>query len=340
MLRKFVGSLIVLYCFSNGFSAVAEGPIQHLHNLAGIKLYNGKEEKKFERTEGISKPFMTYFKGSKTELCYTAVRHANSVSSPTFQLVKNTFDSFDPEILILEGFYYECGRSPSFILSSIKQEEGQKHWQGGEVSFAASLAHKKGIPFVGAEPTDKAILSQLTSKGYTDRDFVFFYFLRNIPQYGRSKELSAEDQLPMLFDRDMERWDGHHILQSIPTYGDYQDWFHRHYPEKLSFKKLIDHDLTCPQADSELFFHQLSNEIELIRDTHILKVQLDLSREFSKIMTVYGGSHYRCQEEVLKRYFGTPLYLRGTPSRRFFGKKAPTAKEFFRTYKTSKISLV
>jgi len=283
---------------------------------------------------------MVTFKKENRELCYVAARHENSIRSSTFQLVEGTFDSFAPQILILEGFYYACGKSPPWLLDSLKGEEGKAHWKGGEVHFAAFLAHKKGIDFVGAEPEDREILTQLQSIGFTVEDFCFFYFLRNIPQYFRSKELSSEDQLQSLFERDMQRWKEHGLLQSIPTYSDYQEWFFRNASSRVSFKKLVKHDLTVPELDSQLFLHQLSREIESIRDTHILKVQLDLFQEFNKIMVVYGASHYPCQKEVLQRYFGDPVYLRGISSWWPFRKKAKTAKEFFKSYQRSKIFLV
>ncbi len=343
MLKEILRTLILFCLVQNGFSAAVEDLEKVPYNLLGIKPYDGKSQKKFEREAGIENRFLASFKTPKKELCYVGVSHENSLEGDTFHLVKTTFDAFEPEILILEGFSYTYGRNPWFILDRIKEmTESTPHWPGGEPNFAAFLAQRKGIPFVGAEPTDKEICEQLMAKGYLNTDVAFFYFLRQTGEYYRSKELLSEEQLPVLFKRDMGVYQFHFFLQKVPSYEDYQSWLRQHCHRNICFKNIdqLSGELTAPKLDGKLFTHQISNEINAIRDAYILKVELNIAREFSKIMIVYGGAHYYSQEEILKRYFGEPTYRRSRTSRRFFGKKAPTAAQFFKTYPKTKISLV
>ena len=71
---------------------------------------------------------------------------------------------------------------------------------------------------------------------------------------------------------------------------------------------LINPNFTAPLKNGN-FIQQISNEINNIRDKHIVTILLKLSNYYNKILIIYGHSHYFTQKSIIEKYFGKPVYF-------------------------------
>ena len=61
-------------------------------------------------------PFVSRFRAGSKQLHYVAAQHESGIASPTLQTVKREFDSFRPDVVIIEGVPYAGKISPSCCL--------------------------------------------------------------------------------------------------------------------------------------------------------------------------------------------------------------------------------
>lgn len=143
--------------------------------------YTGSGQRKFQSEQGIRFPVVATFNRHGKKLHYFAARHGSGESHPTLIKVQSLIEELKPDCLILEGF----DNTPESIQNVTEYIGSTIHLKTiGEPMYAAYLAHKRTIPFMGGEPTNLEIQARLNSK-YTDEDFVFYNFIQWIPLAAR-----------------------------------------------------------------------------------------------------------------------------------------------------------
>lgn len=143
--------------------------------------YTGSGQRKFESEQGIRFPVVAKFDINGKKLHYFAARHGSGENHPTLIKVQSLIEELKPDCLILEGFDNtpeSIQNVTEYISSAINLKTT------GEPMYAAYLASKHNIPFIGGEPTNLEIQARLNYK-YTDEDFVFYNFIKWIPSAAR-----------------------------------------------------------------------------------------------------------------------------------------------------------
>ena len=144
---------------------------------------------------------VTHFHGDNKDLYYVSTHHELGTQSTTSKTVRQTMEQYNPQLVIIEGLQTQKGVSPA--VDDFAHAE--------EPAYAAYLAGQKNIPFVGGEPSEPQIFKEMEGKGYSAKDIMAFYLLRNIPVWRRDGELNKEH-----FDRQANEYLNLQMFDFIP----------------------------------------------------------------------------------------------------------------------------
>lgn len=260
-----------------------------------------------EKNLPFAEPFLAYFSKNGFDLYFVAAHHTTSVDSKTFSLIQRVFTQFQPQSAIIEGYPYTEGENPSFIIEEVKQTSITKHYKWGESEFTAQMALEHGIPFIGAEPTDREVFEEVKRNGYTLNDFLSFYFVRQIPQFRRQGVM--ETKVINLFNEFMLEIHKELGLFNYAEFGfsDFLKWYSEKNGEKFDPEK-IDTETSAPFENGKLFTQRISHVVGLARDRYIVEVIAKQLRKYHRVLIVIGHSHLVQQQNALEAAMGRAVY--------------------------------
>ena len=250
------------------------------------------------------KSFGQIFEKENFKLTYIAGYHANQRNSKTFTLVEKALNESGAKLVILEGFEYKHGESPKSFLRSFQETSTKDFYRDGETAFAALEATKRNISFVGGEPEEKDLLEKLQKEGVGKKDLLFFYFLRQIPQFKRQKELDKNplEKLFKIFVKNKVR--NLEIKQdSNPDFKEFKAWYKTKNKKAFSLKS-FDPEEVAPRITGKLYSQRLSGKISLERDKFIVKVIAESLEKYKNVMIIYGKSHLSSQRPAIEELLG------------------------------------
>ena len=250
-------------------------------------------------------PYVAAFGRDNAQLRYIAAKHHGDIASPTLKTVKQLFDDFKPQVVIVEGVPNEGVVSPSWYLqyARLHEKTGFRHG-GGETAYAAKLAGDLGIDFVPAEPTDKVKLEGLLAKGYTAADFLCW----NTCQLLHGNNIGEKDAPHRLTSN----------LQNVARSAGLEpatisfDMFKVWYAEKMGqdFNPLAAAKDNMSPSKKGNFLQQLTQAVDDVREPHIVRTVAERMEKFDRVLVVYGSSHLAKQSPVLEKMLGKPEYMK------------------------------
>ena len=257
---------------------------------------------KLETQEPYTYPYAALYKKRGKTLIYVAARHEVSTNSPTFRLVKKTFETFSPNILILEGLAPDqpMDRMVFFAEDCVKRD----FQSCGENFYAIHLVHKTKSTFISGEPPDEDILKSIVQKGYEHKELILFYFLRQIPQMKREGSLQKDHFANQANTYLAQRAKKLHVDSKI-DFTDFQLW----YQQKMNKEFVLDEintEVPAPRYDGT-YMQKFSQHVEDMRDSMIIKKIAKSLNEQETVMVVYGGSHLSVQRQALEAMLGKPV---------------------------------
>lgn len=273
------------------------------YDYTNLHQYTPELEADFHTKETLTPPYAALFETHDSQILYIAADHTIDQKSETFSLINKAFREYHPDFVIIEGLEENRGESPKKIIDYIDHSclPGSTCSEG---LWAAHLATKNKLKFIGGEASDQEIYKALTALNYTKTDFVFFYFVQQLPHYFRQGKFKSENDLSKLLALWLQEWNATKL-----TYLDFKNWYEKEMNLKVSYKDLIDSNTTAPIKNGTSL-HQLSSKISVIRDKHIISVILKSLTTHKKILIVYGHSHFPTQKDVLAQYLGQPKFIR------------------------------
>lgn len=273
------------------------------YDYTNLHQYTPELEADFHTKERLTPPYAALFETHDSQILYIAADHTIDQKSETFSLINKAFREYHPDFVIIEGLEENRGESPKKIIDYIDHSclPGSTCSEG---LWAAHLATKNQLKFIGGEASDQEIYKALTALNYTKTDFVFFYFVQQLPHYFREGKFKSENDLSKLLALWLQEWNATEL-----TYLDFKNWYEKEMNLKVSYKDLIDSNTTAPIKNGTSL-HQLSSKISVIRDKHIISVILKSLTTHKKILIVYGHSHFPIQKDVLAQYLGQPKFIR------------------------------
>ncbi len=247
------------------------------------------------------------------QLLYIAANHTVDPQSETYGWINRAFGQYHPDFVIIEGMAGK--QSPKTLMAYIRNLPPSAC---PENLYAARCAIKNQVPFMGAEPSEDAILDALLATKYTKKDVDFLYIVQQMGFYYRSghpshRPFKSLDDLPAVFTlcvKDLKK----------PGYSltDFKHWYEQELSMTLSYQDLMDPN-HCAPLHNGTPLQQLASTVSIIRDEHILSVILKAMKTYKKVLVVYGHSHFVTQKDVLCAGFGKPCYVTAKTNRLSLG---------------------
>ena len=125
-------------------------------------------------------PFKVTYRFKDKQLIYIASLHTCALDSKTFKMIRNVLEKESIDFLIVEGINNSDGILNIKNIKWAQNQEADSFNTGFETAFSIVSAAQKNIPFIGGEPDDLFILSEISFKKYTAKDLVFYYFMQQI----------------------------------------------------------------------------------------------------------------------------------------------------------------
>ena len=255
-------------------------------------------------------PYLATFKKDGFVLAYLAATHANQESDPTMTLLRRTLENGSFKAVMFEGFPFDASSSDQerYLQYAERTRRGGL-LEGGEDAYAAILAHSKGLPFYGGEPTEPQVLQGVLARGYSARDLVGFSIVRMIPVWTRDGELKGKSLDALADDRLRSECRGYRLEPAAcPDLDSLKFWYRTKNGEE--FGEPFDGEKAAPYPGGKYFTQRLSAAVDDVRNRAVVEHIEKLLRKHGKILVVYGGSHLTMQSKAFEAALGTPTYSR------------------------------
>ena len=258
------------------------------------------------KEEPYEYPFQASYQLEDKRLTYIASLHSCQTESNTFKMIRNVLETLSIEFIIVEGLSYSDGVSPAANIEWANKHGKNGFYAGFETAYAVSLASQKNIPFIGGEPNDQFILSQIISQGYCLEDLLYYYFVQQVFQ-------SQESQAPLvdasnaIFNNFIQIKNKTFKCKTLPTFSDFQSWYLNKNGKKFAASE-ITAKVPAPYENGELFTQRISSSICKIRDQFIVKTIEEAINKYNSILIIYGGSHWSTQKKSLEDALGSPAF--------------------------------
>lgn len=254
-----------------------------------------------QANEPYAFPYVSKFWNLDESLVYVAANHRYDTEDSTFKTVKAVFETYPVRVLVIEGFVSSLGLNPGSVLSRVNECRETNYKTCGENHYAVRWAVERGIPVMPAEPTDMDIFNGLKVHGVSPDDLVYFYLVRQIPQW------RAQKLIDQSFKQKAEEFMDHYYevigMPKRSSFAAFEKWFRA---KNLTGRKLLDFDYTDVEPPRHLpatDFQKLSAEILDIREKHIVQITLQMLKEYKHVLVVYGGMHLPRQRPFWQNYF-------------------------------------
>lgn len=238
--------------------------------------------------------FTIAFGAPRPGLWFVATRHSDKLGSQTFRTVADVMESTSPTLAIVEGLETAAGEnSGAETLRSLEDST----FRGGEARYAAMLAARRGIPFVGGEmsavPLNDALL-----KAYPREAVIKAYLTRDIFGRARVQPFETEADFRAYIQRAANRLavtDGR-LWDPVLVRG---DWFIQTYglPDGVSD---FSAGTPCGTSDSS----EVIAKITELRNLHLYELIVAKVRTHARVVVVYGSGHLRALRAPFARTLG------------------------------------
>lgn len=267
-----------------------------------------------EVPENISRKVMTrqpviaHFKKGGFELYYIAAEHGNSSGNKTLPLISRVFEKFQVQAAIIEGRSYDSGEVPRRSAEELRKKEENSSYRWGEGEYTTKLAHRRGIPIFGGEPSDKDKFQGVSEKGYELTDYLALIFL-SLAGYQDSVGTWAAAKAPDVLS-DVMSWERNQLgfgAEVSFEYPDFLKWYRAKNGKEFDPRKIGGHAM--PEADGVLFEQRIGHEVDMVRNRFILGVIDRSLNKYKRVLVVFGNGHLATQWDALVAAFGEPIYL-------------------------------
>jgi hypothetical protein len=253
------------------------------------------------RELGGRAPYFAHYRKGELELVFIAARHELRMGSPTHRLIESVINGFAPACVITEGLGSEEGFSPRGLLRDARRRK-----PGGnlpEPLYAALLAAKKGIPFIGGEPPPSVTAQALRAEG-SEEDVLGFLVVRHLGQVRREEpEAELDQKVRRMLPRMKERF----ALKTEMRLDDFKAWY-----QKTSGRAFlaanIDPEAVAPLATRNAgLMRRMGIAVMLARERHLISLEARLLGEYRRVLVIYGSGHLVYEHAILKEMLGPPM---------------------------------
>lgn len=243
-------------------------------------------------------PFLSRFAKDGLRLDYLATRHGVGLGHPTFRTIEAAFALARPASLVIEGLPAERGISPEDFVAYALRHEAEGFAREGEIPFAALLAHRRGVPFRGGEPTDREAAAHLEAAGFSRREYVLFDAARWVPVWREQGTLEVAG-LRARVKKTMGSV-ARLVGAEAPSYAEWESWCREAAGAEPS---ALEVSFGAPLRRGTPA-QRLSYACSRARDARCLAVIGEELRSKGRVLVVYGCSHLAIQRPALEAVLG------------------------------------
>lgn len=233
--------------------------------------------------------------GDPVRVWFVATRHSQTLGSQTFQTVAAAIEQARPALVIVEGVETAAGESPDAETLRDMSEAG---FRDGESRYAAMLAAKRGIPYVGGEVSARAVNDALL-KTHPLRDVIQAYLVRDIAGLARLRPFRDEAEF-----RRFVRYAADRLAVSDGRLWDAEmaegDWYLEAHPLEAPPP-----NFGAPCVDDAA--GRILAQVTRLRNLHLRDLIVARARTAAPVLVVYGSGHLRALRSVLEKRFGPAL---------------------------------
>ena len=258
-----------------------------------------------QKKEPFDVPYVSHFKKGKKQLVYIAANHSRDKDGPTFRLIKQAFDEYKPDFVIVEGVSANA-KLDGFIDHARKCFEQMKKGNCAEPSYAAFLSLINKTPFSGAEPDDKELAAEALSLfNLSIEDIAYFYALRLANQWKRQREGILDSEFERKIESYFPRLAKRVGAKQDLSFQAFLSWYKQKNGVSFSVEQVKNNDL-APVKDG-VWSQKLSYSIGVIRERSILRTIAAGLNKHERVLVVYGGGHLVKSRPVLEDMLGAPV---------------------------------
>ncbi len=275
-------------------------------NLEKIRPWSAE----LEQSEPLPAPYIVDFEAGTRALTYVAIEHSNEASSPSLKLVERAMEARRFSAVVLEGFPRSMGFSPESMWAGSARDGANGFYRDGETSVAVRMALKKAVPFVGGEPDEELVKAAFKNAGFSAEDLFCFYITRIIPQWRRDGTLTRQN-IEESFAENATRL-GRRLGMPPLSYEQFQKWYQSKNGAPFRPRDISD-DTVAPLANGKLFTQRASAVAGKVRNEHIVRVTEEMLNKYSRVLVIYGSSHFPMQQLALESMLGKPSRISDQP---------------------------
>ena len=219
--------------------------------------------------------------------------HSNDSNHRMFKDIKEKFYSFNPQLVLVEGY---CD-------TSNYKDEKEAISQGGESGYVSYLAKTENIEVETVEPSFEQQFRYLLPK-YKNEDILAMYVLRQVIQYQRESENRNVDffrecinlinnMISKGFPIDIPNVNSSYVKDIISQYTNFSvdesNWEH------INAKELI--------YSSGCVLNEIWNDTIAFRDEYCVNFIEENYRKYNRIFMIMGADHINNQKHKLEKIY-------------------------------------
>lgn len=267
---------------------------------------------KYETTGHIL-PIFRKFQTKMKSLLYCGVNHTFDPTDTLFTTLKKEIREYNPDLIILEGGTKINSDNPKRLsyFESIKKKSGKELIQSkGEFGFTLKIAIKNDFEVFCPEPEFKEQINFLLKSYNQGQVFVNQILQMAVQFYSMDEDTDIKSYLT-----DEIEWQKSELSDDINwnkfnfTWDNFLIQFNQQFEVSfLNCKPNFINEINDPIPWSTKDYkwtqnNQITQDECNFRDNFILNKIQKKSKIYSKILVVYGGSHYYAQEQGLSQIY-------------------------------------
>ncbi len=240
------------------------------------------------------------FERDRFELGFIRSKHKNITPGEGMAaIIELGIERYKPDAFIIEGFPTE---------KDFTDWPFREHYEENpniEILYAGALAQEAGISVLGAEPSQKDIVTSLLDEGYTAQDYLAFRLIRNFSDAINNQEKIGNDsELKKNFKEVAPIYiENIDLPQDYDfSYNDLASWFEEKGGKTLTVENIHKNE-AAPRPEGTAI-QQMAYEVSHMRNLHMAQAIANALNEHGKVMIIAGTGHYDALQKTLEDMLG------------------------------------
>ena len=290
MIRKFILIFTIGFILANSaFAAIELDP-------SLVRPWSQKDKSQFPT------PLAAAFKKEGVTFIFVGDHHSDPAS--TFKHVQAAFETYSPEIVVVEGLNYNKGENPQEHMSWYASKTKEEVWKDPSLGCGTELvAVSHNVPVIGGEPSIEEEMDSpfLRSQGFTAEDIRNVQILQRIPFRRDVLKMTDPD---IFFQYVMKLYD---VKEKLPVFKTaFLSWYKAKSLKTFDYMSITKSDAAVNCGAGDTFFQKVACAFNMNRDRALVEHVGSLLKNHHRILVVYGTGHFVQEYPVYLKAFGAP----------------------------------